>query len=270
MPNRTPDELWQFDWVNGNDKLISPVPRVSDFHPTTTPQPICTPPKPTVTPSKCDMALSACTPTTNVSTMLHALTPIAPTKYLVPVTAPPQVPTECTSTMIIPGLCDLSALCSDTHIPWGSLHCCQSGHYAHVPHQFTHQRQYLLIYPANTYLHTTPTPKPPTPTPIHIFEMVLHLQRIRPTKPIIRMLVSLTGDMLAPHSQPRTGCYHQCCHHHQLIPLALFNVIVDSLFMFHLPHNHCSYLLFSHNYFTLFLHIYQTSESFYNHFLFLH
>ena len=100
--------------------------------------------------------------------------------------------------------CNLFALHSDACNPWGSLCHCQSCHYACMPCQFMCQRQYPPIYPANTYLHTTLTLKLPTPAPIHIFETVQHLHKIGPTKPIIRMPVSLTGDMLAPHSQPNT------------------------------------------------------------------
>jgi hypothetical protein len=54
----------------------------------------------------------------------------------------------------------------------------------------------------NTYLPTTPILKPPTPVSIHIFEMVQHPYGIGPIKPIIRMPISSTGNILAPHSQP--------------------------------------------------------------------
>ena len=63
----------------------------------------------------------------------------------------------------------------------------------------------MLLCPRCTYSPTTLTPKPPTSTPIHIFKTVQHPHRIGLTKPIIRMPISLTGDMLAPCSQPRTA-----------------------------------------------------------------
>jgi hypothetical protein len=82
---------------------------------------------------------------------------------------------------------DLSMLCSDAPNPWQSLRHRHRGHYAHAPRQFTFQRQYSPVHPANTYLHTTTTPKPPTPTLVHIFEMVQHPHGIGPTKPVIRV-----------------------------------------------------------------------------------
>ena len=82
---------------------------------------------------------------------------------------------------------DFSGLRSSTPNPWGSLRHRHYGRYPHAPRQFTRQRQYLPIYPVNTYLHTAPTPKPPTSTPVHIFETVTHPHRIGPSKPVIQV-----------------------------------------------------------------------------------
>jgi hypothetical protein len=161
-------------------------------------------PEPTITTPSADMAPRAHTPATDAPTTPYACTPISHTKRPVPITTPPQIPAERASTAIVHAPRDLSALRSDTRNPWGSLRRRQSGHYARVPRQFTCRRQYPPIYPADTYLHTTPTPKPPTPAPINIFETVRHPHGIGPTKPVIRTPVLLTGDMLAPRSQPRT------------------------------------------------------------------
>jgi len=86
---------------------------------------------------------------------------------------------------------DLSALRSDAPNPWGSLRRRHYGRYPHTPRQFTCQRRYPPIYPANTYLHTTPISTPPTPTPTHIFETVQHLHGIGPNKPVIRVPVRM-------------------------------------------------------------------------------
>jgi len=45
---------------------------------------------------------------------------------------------------------DLSALCSSAPNPWRNLWHCHYDCYPRMPCQFTRQRQYLPIYPANT------------------------------------------------------------------------------------------------------------------------
>ena len=193
-PDATPDELRQFDWANDNDKSIGPVPRVSDFRTTTTPQPVCTPPKPTVTPSNGDVAPSACTPATDAPTTPRACTPVSPNKYPAPVITPPQVPTERAPTAIVHGPRDLSALRSDVPNPWRSLRRRHGGRYSHTPRQFSHQRQHLPTYPTNTHIHTPSASKSHTSDPTRIFETIRHPLGIGPTKPVIRVPTSMAMD----------------------------------------------------------------------------
>jgi hypothetical protein len=148
-------------------------------------------------------------------------TPISRTKYHVPSTTPPQVPTERAPTVILHGPRDLSGLRSSTPDPWGTLSRRRrihsypprdlsaprsdapnpwrsprrrhNGQHAHVPRQFTRQRQHPPIYPANKYLHTTPIPKPPAPASTHVFETVTHPHGIGPSKPVIRVPTLMTG-----------------------------------------------------------------------------
>jgi hypothetical protein len=90
-----------------------------------------------------------------------------------PVTLANTMANTCAATICVPH--DLSALRSSAPNPWESLCHRHYSCYPHTPHQFTHQRQYLPIYPTNTYLHTAPTPKPPTSIPVCVFKMVTHL-----------------------------------------------------------------------------------------------
>jgi len=109
------------------------------------------------------------------------------------------------NTTAIPIPCDLSGLCSGTPNPWGSLRCRRCGRYPHASHQFTHRKQHPMIYPANTYLHTTTLSKPPISTPIRVFETIRHPYGIGPTKPVVRVPVSTTAKTLtypAPCSRP--------------------------------------------------------------------
>ena len=71
----------------------------------------------------------------------------------------------------------ISALCSDTPNPWGTLHRHHYlrhhhyGHYSHTPQLFIRQKHKpSLIYPTNTYLHTTTALQPPAPAPIRILK----------------------------------------------------------------------------------------------------
>jgi hypothetical protein len=220
-----PREHARLDWATNDDESIGPVPTPSDFRPTKARSPLASPepaprllgnhfppPQPVhttrnrvVTPPWRNGTPHAHTPATDAPTTPRARTPFSPTKYPAPIMAPHRVPTERAPTAIVHGPRDLSVLRSDTRNPWGSLRCRHNGRYARVPRQFARQKQYPPIYPANTHLHTTPTPKPPTPAHINIFETVRHPHGIGPTKPVIRTPVSLTGDTLAPHSQPRTA-----------------------------------------------------------------
>jgi hypothetical protein len=100
------------------------------------------------------------------------------------------------NTTAIPIPRDLSGLHFGTLNPWESLHRCCCGCYPHATHQFTHQKQHLLIYPVNTYLHTATIPKPPISTPICVLEMIQHLYRIGPTKPVIRVPVLTAAETL--------------------------------------------------------------------------
>ena len=117
-------------------------------------------------------------PTTNAPTTPHARTPVSPTKFPVPITAPPWVPAECAPTAVVQAPRDLSGLHSSTPNPWGSLsrHCPHSyplrdlsvprsdatnprgnfccHHYPGVPRQFAHQNWYPSRYPVNTHSHT--------------------------------------------------------------------------------------------------------------------
>jgi hypothetical protein len=99
-PDPTLDEPWQFNWGNDNDESIGPVPRVSDFRPTTPPQPVCTPPS-TITPSNDDMAPRARTSMMG-TTSDHIPAASVPTKCT-PATHAPTPP-------IIHGPRDLSGL----------------------------------------------------------------------------------------------------------------------------------------------------------------
>jgi hypothetical protein len=126
--------------------------------------------------------------------------------------------------------CDLSTLRLDAPNPWRSLHHHHSGHYAHAPRQFTRQRQYSPVHPANTYLHTITTPKPPTPAPVHIFETVRHPHGIGPTKPVIRVPAQIemaTSTYFAPSDRvivksapPSHPAVPIQCHCGQLVPFS--------------------------------------------------
>ena len=94
---------------------------------------------------------------------------------------------------------DFSALQSSAPNPWGSL---RRRRYLRS-HQSTHRRQYLpSTYPVNTYSKSTFSMKSPISSSIHAFETVRHPYGIGPTKPVIRVPVPSTDDILAPHSQP--------------------------------------------------------------------
>ena len=189
--NPVPHEHTRFNWATDIDKSIGPVPTLSDFFPMKVlsplaspeptphlvgncipaPQPVHTTPKCVVTPSRRN----------------GPHTPVSPTKFPVPITAPPWVPTKCAPTVMAHGPCNLSMLRSDAPNPWGSLCRRHGGRHSHAPHQFSHQRQHPPTYPTNAYTCTTPTPKPPTPARIPIFETVRHPHRIGPNKPVIRV-----------------------------------------------------------------------------------
>jgi hypothetical protein len=205
-------------------------------------------PRPAVTPPKRDVAPHAHTSATDVPTTPSVRTPISHTKYPMPITAPPQVPTERTPATIVHGPRDLSTLCSDTPNPWGTLrHChysrspCDSSglrsdtwgslhhhhysHYSHAPKCVHWKHNPSSIYPTNTYLHSNPAPKPPTPTPIWIFETVRHPHGIGPNKPVIRVPVWMevaTSTPPAPSNWAIAKSVHPTapvqCHCGQLVP----------------------------------------------------
>jgi hypothetical protein len=127
---------------------------------------------------------------------------------------------------------DFSGLCSSTPNPWGSLRHRHYGHYSRAPRQFTHRtKQHPPIYPAHTYLHTSPMSKPATP--VHVFETVRHPHGIGPTKPCIRVPACMPMDTSthatlpqravvksAPPSQPlHPAATVQCCCG-QLVPIS--------------------------------------------------
>jgi hypothetical protein len=201
--NPGPREHTRFDWATETDQSIGPVPNASDFRPTkpqfplaspipaprlfanpvTPAQPVCTPPRPAITPSNGDVAPSVRTPTTRAPTGPHAHTP-----------------------SIGHGPRDLSALRSDAPNPWGTLRRRHYHRHSHTRRQFGPAKRGLADpYPTNAPSHNHPVSKSAPASPFGIFETVRHPHGIGPTKPVIRTPVSLTGDALASHSQPRTA-----------------------------------------------------------------
>ena len=197
-PDVTPDKPQQFNWANNIDTSIGPVPRVSDFRPTTPSQPICTPPKPTVTPSNGDAAPTVHTPTTCVPTGPHACTPLIvhsphDLSALHSGTSNPwsNLSRRC-SHIHLP--CDLSVLQSGIPNPWGSLrHHNQRSHprHQHCTHSCPDPIQYTHLLPwwpeqLQPLCNPSVYPEPLPFSPNQVFEKITHPFGIGPAKLVIQ------------------------------------------------------------------------------------
>ena len=98
-------------------------------------------------------------PITTTPTTVTPANPVDMKDDMNPVTLANTMVNTCTAVIHVP--CDLSSLCSSALNPWVSLQHCYYGYYPHTACQFTHQRWYPPIYPANSYLHTTLTQHTP-------------------------------------------------------------------------------------------------------------
>jgi hypothetical protein len=127
------------------------------------------------------------TPAMDVPTTPRTRTPVSLTRSPTPITVPSRVPAECAPTAIVHGPRDLSTLRLDAPNPWGTLrrhhyHC-----YSHTCRQFRSAKRGQLahLYPANAPSHKHPVLKSAPFSPFGVFEMVKHLHRIGPNKPVI-------------------------------------------------------------------------------------
>jgi hypothetical protein len=216
-PDATSDEPRQFDWANNIDTSIGPVPRVSDFRPTTPSQPVCTPPKPTVTPSNGDAAPTVRTPTTRVPTGPHTHTPSIvhgphDLSALRSGTSNPWSNLSRRGSHIHPPR-DLSVLWSGIPNPWSSLR--HRNQRSHPRHQHrTHSRpdpiQYTHLLPPRPerlqpLRNPSVYPEPLPFSPNQVFERITHPFGIGPAKPVIRVPVSTAMDTPAHHA-PLAEC----------------------------------------------------------------
>jgi hypothetical protein len=164
----------RFDWATDNDKLIGPVPSVSDFHPTT-PPPARTPPAPTE-PTPINLAPTApilldnCILTVHVDAFVNT-----PTVYAIPAHAPRDLSglrscvqnpwsnlSRCRSYIHPPR--DLSSLHSSTLNPWSSLH--HRNRRSHPLHLCRYLDSEPLRHSHSNPLHPEPA-QLPTNTELH-------------------------------------------------------------------------------------------------------